>query len=53
MSENPIIKKTFQERLKFDEPILYDGGFGSQLFARGIELVNSALANELHPDCCC
>ena len=49
MSENPIIKKTFQERLKFDEPILYDGGFGSQLFARGIELVNSALANELHP----
>ena len=41
--------KTFQERLKFDEPILYDGGFGSQLFARGIELVNSALANELYP----
>ena len=49
MSENPIIKKSFQERLKFDEPILYDGGFGSQLFARGIELVNSALANELYP----
>ena len=41
--------KTFQERLKSDKPILYDGGFGSQLFARGIELANSALANELHP----
>ena len=48
MQENPIIKN-FQERLKSDEPILYDGGFGSQLFARGIELANSALANELHP----
>ena len=41
--------KTFQERLKSNKPILYDGGFGSQLFARGIELANSALANELHP----
>ena len=41
--------KNFRERLKSDEPILYDGGFGSQLFARGIELANSALANELHP----
>ena len=50
MSENPIVKKvSFQERLKSDKPILYDGGFGSQLFARGIELTNSALANELHP----
>ena len=49
--KNPQGKiKTFQERLKSDEPILYDGGFGSQLFARDIELVNSALANELHPD---
>ena len=28
---------------------MYDGGFGSQLFARGIELTNSTLANELHP----
>ena len=41
--------KNFQERLKSDEPILYDGGFGSQLFARDIELANSALANKLHP----
>ena len=49
MSKNPIVKTPFQERLKSDEPILYDGGFGSQLFARGIELANSALANELHP----
>ena len=50
MSENPIDKKvSFQERLKSNKPILYDGGFGSQLFTRGIELANSALANELHP----
>ncbi len=49
MSENPKVKKSFQERLKSNEPILYDGGFGSQLFARNIELTNSALANELHP----
>ncbi|MDE0019544.1 MAG: homocysteine S-methyltransferase family protein [Candidatus Poribacteria bacterium] len=48
MQENPIIK-SFQERLKSNKPILFDGGFGSQLFARGIELANSALANELHP----
>ena len=41
--------KNFQERLRSEEPILYDGGFGSQLFARAIELVNSALANDLHP----
>ena len=41
--------KNFRERLKSDKPILYDGGFGSQLFARSIELANSALANELHP----
>lgn len=47
MSKNPTVKN-FQERLKLDEPILYDGGFGSQLFARDIELANSALANDLH-----
>ena len=41
--------KNFRERLKSEEPILYDGGFGSQLFARDIELTNSALANDLHP----
>ena len=38
------------ERLKQPKPLLYDGGFGSQLFARGIELPNSSVANELHPE---
>lgn len=38
------------ERLKQPKPLLYDGGFGSQLFARGIELPNSTVANELHPE---
>ena len=48
--KNPQDKiKNFRERLRSAEPILYDGGFGSQLFARGIELANSALANDLHP----
>lgn len=41
--------KAFRERLKSDIPILYDGGFGSQLFARDIQLANSALANQSHP----
>ena len=40
----------FRERLQSDKPILYDGGFGSQLFARDIQLANSALANETHHD---
>jgi len=30
--------------------MVYDGGLGSQLFARGIELTNSTLANESHAD---
>ena len=42
--------KTFLERLAVPKPMVYDGGFGTQLFARGIELPNSAIANELHPD---
>ncbi len=42
--------KPFLERLKDPAPLVFDGGFGSQLFARGIELTNSALANELHPE---
>ena len=29
--------------------MIYDGGFGSQLFAEDIELANSSLANELYP----
>ena len=40
----------FRERLNLDIPILYDGGFGSQLFARNIQLANSAIANESHPN---
>lgn len=42
--------RPFIERLQDDAPILYDGGFGTQLFARGIELANSSLANVLHPE---
>lgn len=42
--------KTFLERLEDPEPLVFDGGFGTELFIRGIELTNSALANELHPD---
>jgi methionine synthase I (cobalamin-dependent) len=42
--------QTFAERLKGPKPIIFDGGFGSELFARGIELTNSALANELNPE---
>ena len=41
--------KPFIERISEDRPMLYDG-FGSQLFERGIELTNSTLANEEHPD---
>ena len=40
----------FRERLRADIPILFDGGFGSQLFVRDIQLANSAIANESHPD---
>ena len=42
--------KPFLERIAEDRPLLYDGGFGTELFVRGIELANSALANELYPD---
>ncbi len=42
--------KSFLERIADDRPLLYDGGFGTELFVRGIELANSALANELYPD---
>ena len=40
----------FLDRLAADRPLIYDGGFGSELFARRIELTNSTLANEAHPD---
>ncbi len=42
--------KTFLDRLKDSTPMIYDGGFGSQLFIAGIALTNSTLANELHPE---
>lgn len=42
--------KTFLERLEESRPMVYDGGFGSELFKGRIELTNSALANELHPN---
>ena len=40
----------FLDRLADPRPLIYDGGFGSQLFARQIELTNSTLANEEHPN---
>ena len=42
--------KTFLERLEDPQPLILDGGFGSELFARGIELANSSLANEEYPE---
>ena len=42
--------RPFLERLKDDRPIIYDGGFGAELFARGVKLTNSTLANELYPE---
>ncbi len=42
--------RTFLERFADPSPMIYDGGFGSELFARRIELTNSELANELHAD---
>ncbi len=41
---------SFATRLTDARPLLYDGGFGSQLFARGVNLANSAIANLSHPD---
>ncbi len=42
--------ETFIERLQRPEPIVYDGGFGTELFTRGVELTNSSLACERNPD---
>ncbi|MBM3804938.1 MAG: homocysteine S-methyltransferase family protein [Acidimicrobiia bacterium] len=42
--------KPFLERLADPLPLLFDGGFGSELFARGVRLTNSALANEAYPE---
>ncbi len=42
--------KSFAERLTDDQPMVYDGGFGSQLFEQGVNLANSSIANLSHPD---
>ena len=42
--------KTVLERLKDPKPLLYDGGFATELFSRGIQLPNSAVASVSHPD---
>ena len=42
--------KTFLERLEDPKPLLYDGGFATELFRRGIQLPNSAVASVSHPD---
>ena len=41
---------SFLERLRDPRLILYDGGFGTELFARGVEMTNSSLACQHHPD---
>ena len=41
---------TFTERLCRPEPIIYDGGFGTELFERGVELTNSSMACNSHPE---
>jgi methionine synthase I (cobalamin-dependent) len=40
--------QTFSARLSDPTPVLFDGGFGTQLFERGVELPNSAMANKSH-----
>lgn len=42
--------KPLLERLRDPAPLLFDGAFGTELFARRVELPNSALANKSHPD---
>jgi len=42
--------KKFLERLEDPKPLILDGGFGSELFSRGIELANSSLANQEYPE---
>ena len=42
--------KSFAERLTDDQPMVYDGGFGSQLFEHGVNLANSSIANLSHPN---
>ena len=42
--------KSFREALAEGGVLVYDGAFGTELFARGVDLPNSALATESHPD---
>lgn len=42
--------KSIRDLLAHRGLLLYDGGFGTELFARGVDLPNSSLATELHPD---
>ena len=42
--------RTLLERLAEGAPIICDGGLGSELFARGVTLTNSTLANESDPE---
>ena len=42
--------QTFLDRLTEEAAIVYDGGFGAELFQRGVQLTNSSLANETNPD---
>lgn len=42
--------KAFIDRLNESAPLLFDGGFGTQLFEHGVELANSSLANQSHGD---
>lgn len=38
------------QRLQDPTPLLFDGAFGTELFVRGVELPNSALANKTHAE---
>ena len=41
---------SFREALSIGKLLIYDGGFGTELFALGVDLPNSSLANEFHQD---
>jgi len=42
--------KPLLDRLQDESPLLFDGAFGTELFARGVALPNSALANKAEPE---
>lgn len=41
---------SFREALSIGKLLIYDGGFGTELFALGVDLPNSSLANECRQD---